>query len=477
MACSFEVTCPTIGKDWKPPLCLRRHACADAAPRPLASTSQTARSLLCSSSSAPSSTCQVPYQLSSAACGIFTFPPHRTSPLHAPSKPAIPPPSHPAEFEIGVLLTLILAGDLVVTLYLSTSADAFGRRKILVIGSLLKVLAGAVFASTRSFPVLVIAGIVGVISTSGGECGPFINVEQAALTDACLAAPPPASGRDAAAHGGAGRVAVLFGWYNALGYTAQALGSLSSGLAVRYLPFPPLVSHKIIFVAYGLIGTAMALLYSSLSPAVESPAAAALAAAAGGGSAGRWWLPRVSLGLRRPESKCALPLLSPPAFTACCALFRLPSDAHACFTDTLWRAFRPCSRSTPLAAPSSCSPSSPSGSRRGADTQASSHWNNTSLAEYLPAQFCGRCLCSITAYLSSRWQFSADLIGYLLMTANVIAARTALLNNRLTHAPYLLSYAPRGSHLTRLTRPSAFSQRRGSPELSPRSSCGAWAPC
>lgn len=43
-----------------------------------------------------------------------------------------------AEWDVGFLLTLILVGDLFVTLYLSTSADAFGRRRILVIGSCLK---------------------------------------------------------------------------------------------------------------------------------------------------------------------------------------------------------------------------------------------------------------------------------------------------------------------------------------------------
>ena len=85
---------------------------------------------------------------------------------------------------IGALLTAILLGDLVITLYLSTRADSFGRRRTLVIASLLKVLAGAAFAASSSFALLVAAGIVGVISTSGGEIGPFMAVEQAVLTGA-----------------------------------------------------------------------------------------------------------------------------------------------------------------------------------------------------------------------------------------------------------------------------------------------------
>jgi hypothetical protein len=88
-----------------------------------------------------------------------------------------------SELDTGALLTCILLGDLAITLVMSTRADAYGRRSTLLAGSALKVLAGCVFGMSRSFGVLVAAGIVGVISTSGGECGPFIAVEQAALTD------------------------------------------------------------------------------------------------------------------------------------------------------------------------------------------------------------------------------------------------------------------------------------------------------
>lgn len=121
-----------------------------------------------------------------------------------------------SELRTGALLTCILLGDLAVTLAMSTRADRFGRRRTLVAGAALKVLAGCVFGSSRSFGVLLAAGVVGVISTSGGECGPFVAVEQAALTDAVLAC------RGGAAQAtGAAEVAVLFGWYNALGYWAQ----------------------------------------------------------------------------------------------------------------------------------------------------------------------------------------------------------------------------------------------------------------
>lgn len=81
----------------------------------------------------------------------------------------------------GALLTCVLVGDLFITLYLTTRADRLlGRRNVMITGALLQILAGVVFALTNNFTALVIAGIFGVISTSGGECGPFIAVEQVA---------------------------------------------------------------------------------------------------------------------------------------------------------------------------------------------------------------------------------------------------------------------------------------------------------
>src|SRR3954470_10026891 len=66
--------------------------------------------------------------------------------------------------ETGTLLTLALVGDTVISLWLTTRADLFGRRQTLIIGSVLMVFAGLVFAFTRNFFVLVVAGTIGVLS-------------------------------------------------------------------------------------------------------------------------------------------------------------------------------------------------------------------------------------------------------------------------------------------------------------------------
>lgn len=73
-----------------------------------------------------------------------------------------------SEFQIGQLLTYILLGDLVITMWLTTSADRLGRKKTLAIGALLKLFTGCVFALSGNYYLLILSGIVGVISTSGG---------------------------------------------------------------------------------------------------------------------------------------------------------------------------------------------------------------------------------------------------------------------------------------------------------------------
>src|SRR6202030_2674580 len=80
------------------------------------------------------------------------------------------------ESQTGLLLTLTLVGDTVVSLYLTTHADRVGRRRMLIVGSILMAAAGVVFAWTRTFLLLILAGTIGVISPSGNEVGPFLSI-------------------------------------------------------------------------------------------------------------------------------------------------------------------------------------------------------------------------------------------------------------------------------------------------------------
>src|SRR5207245_3069931 len=115
--------------------------------------------------------------------------------------------------QTGMLLTLTLAGDTVVSLYLTTRADRIGRRRMLIIGAVLMAAAGVAFASTRSLVFLVVAGTIGVISPSGNEVGPFLPIEQAALAHVV-----PNQTRT-----------TVFAWYTLAGSFATAAGSLAGG--------------------------------------------------------------------------------------------------------------------------------------------------------------------------------------------------------------------------------------------------------
>ena len=102
---------------------------------------------------------------------------------------------------IGIVLALTLLGDAAVSLWLTTHADRVGRRRVLLAGALLMVAAAAGFAASTWLPVIVVAATVGVISPSGNEVGPFLAVEQAALSQVT----PDA------------RRTTVFAWFNLVG--------------------------------------------------------------------------------------------------------------------------------------------------------------------------------------------------------------------------------------------------------------------
>jgi MFS family permease len=63
-----------------------------------------------------------------------------------------------SESQTGLLLTLTLAGDTVVSLFLTTRADRIGRRRMLIVGALLMAAAGVAFALTHNYLLLLLAG-------------------------------------------------------------------------------------------------------------------------------------------------------------------------------------------------------------------------------------------------------------------------------------------------------------------------------
>jgi len=164
-----------------------------------------------------------------------------------------------SESSIGVLFSLTLAGDAGVSLWLTTSADRLGRRRMLVLGAALMAMAGAVFLLTRNVVLLALAAIIGVISPSGNEIGPFLSIEQASLSQLL-----PGERRTN-----------VFAWYNLAGSFATALGALSGGWLSQALQaggWPSIDSYRAVLVGYALAGLVIMLCFFGVSRAVEVPA-------------------------------------------------------------------------------------------------------------------------------------------------------------------------------------------------------------
>jgi MFS family permease len=158
---------------------------------------------------------------------------------------------------IGLLLSLTLIGDAAISLWMTTSADRVGRRGILIAGAGLMLLAAVLFALTDKVALLLIAAIIGVISPSGYEVGPFLSVEQAALAQIV----PD------------GLRTQVFAWYNLVGSFATAAGALCGGGLTELLQqvgVIPLNSYRAVLVCYGVMGVVLAALFRQLSHEVEA---------------------------------------------------------------------------------------------------------------------------------------------------------------------------------------------------------------
>ena len=162
------------------------------------------------------------------------------------------------EIVIGGLLSLTLVGDSVISLVMTTTADRFGRKLILIFGASLMLFAGTLFAFTTSLPLLLIAAIVGVVSPSGHEVGPFLAVEQAALSQML-----PDNRRTS-----------IFGWYNLAGSLATALGALTGGGLsgiLQKLGMTSVNSYRAVVLVYAAMGVILVLMFIRISSVIEAP--------------------------------------------------------------------------------------------------------------------------------------------------------------------------------------------------------------
>ena len=124
-----------------------------------------------------------------------------------------------SDSRIGLFMTLTLCGDVLLSLFLTLVADRVGRRRVLSVGASLMILSGAVFTLSDNFWILLLAAVLGVISATGGDFGPFRAIEESTLSH--LTTPKTRSD--------------VLSWYVAISSLGSAAGTEFSGRAVDYL--------------------------------------------------------------------------------------------------------------------------------------------------------------------------------------------------------------------------------------------------
>ena len=154
---------------------------------------------------------------------------------------------------IGWIFTAALAGGAVMTIVITTVADSFGRKTLLILGAVLMAIAGWVFAISNDPLVLTLAAIVGTISPSGKEVGPFLSIEQAIL---------PETTQDQ-------HRTTAFSAYNLIGSLCGALGALAVALPSLF-SIPQITGYRFLVWGYVICAVMMMVLFGLLSPAIET---------------------------------------------------------------------------------------------------------------------------------------------------------------------------------------------------------------
>lgn len=79
--------------------------------------------------------------------------------------------------EVGLMFTLTLLGDAIISILMTSRADKWGRRLTLLLSSIFTIFTSIMFATMQNFWILLVSAIIGVISPSGNEIGPFMSIE------------------------------------------------------------------------------------------------------------------------------------------------------------------------------------------------------------------------------------------------------------------------------------------------------------
>jgi len=166
--------------------------------------------------------------------------------------------------QIGAFLSVGVAGSAVFAFLVTLIAEKVGRRRLLVIFTLMPAAAGLAMVFTNDFLPLMFVAFLGSITGAGGAGGAIQPLEQASLPDTA-----PAEKRTD-----------LFAVYRMVAVGGTALGALAAGLPTileNSFGLSEIHSYKAMFVGFTFFLLVATLLYSLLSSGVEV-----------GGSEQRW---------------------------------------------------------------------------------------------------------------------------------------------------------------------------------------------
>lgn len=151
---------------------------------------------------------------------------------------------------VGIVLSASVFSSVVYNVLVSVFSDRFGRGRSLVLLSIMMSLSGVLLIADLSAVSLIIAAMIGAMSVTGTETGPFLAIEQSAISG-------QVKDKDRTK---------VFGLYNFLGYSAAAFGALSSGLPSL---FSSIIGYYILLYVYIGISLTLAAVYFTMGTDLE----------------------------------------------------------------------------------------------------------------------------------------------------------------------------------------------------------------
>ena len=157
--------------------------------------------------------------------------------------------------EIGVVIGVGLSGAALSTLVVTFLGDRLGRRRSLLVLSVLATLGGVALLWTTHLLAVCLAAFLGMVNGAGRDRGSALVIEQAVLPQTVSD-----SGRTKA-----------YAWYNVLQDSGHAVGALAAGLPSLFGD-GGLLGYQIAIAVYAALYALTGLLYLGLSAAIENAA-------------------------------------------------------------------------------------------------------------------------------------------------------------------------------------------------------------